>query len=276
MLNISTDSCADLSQELIDAHGLRVISLHVLANGKDYLDTDLSLEQLFSSVYQTGELPKTAAPSVNEFIDFFKEEDPNIYIGLSSQLSATMQDATLALAQLDRSDISLIDSLNLSTGIGLLALKAADMRDEGKEAAEIVQEINNLRQKVCTAFVIDTMDFLYKGGRCSGLQAFVGSMLKIRPIIHVMPDGKLGVHDKIRGSRKKALDALIYRFESDLPDIDLTRVFVTHTGCEEDANYLVTQLKSISPAVNILKTLAGATIASHCGPNTIGVLYLKK
>jgi DegV family protein with EDD domain len=276
MLTISTDSCADLSQHLIDAHGLRVIPLHVLVNNKDYLDNQLSLQQLFSSVEQTGELPKTAAPSVLEFIDFLDIAGQNIYIGLSSQLSATMQNAELAADQLDTPDVILVDSLNLSTGIGLLALKAADLRNAGRSAGVIRDTIEAARPKVNTAFVIDTMDYLYKGGRCTGLQAFVGSMLKIRPVIHVLPDGRLGVLDKIRGSRRKALDALIDRFQSDLPEIDLTRVFVTHTGCDQDAAYLVNRLNELADIENIHVTLAGATIASHCGPNTIGVLYLRK
>jgi len=276
MLNISTDSCADLSQHLINAHGLRVIPLHVLVNGKDHHDNDLTLEQLFSSVEKTGELPKTAAPSVKEFVDFFDSDDHNIYIGLSSQLSATMQNATLAAEQLQSPELCLIDSLNLSTGIGLLVLKAADLREAGKSFDEISSEIKNSRRMVRTAFVIDTMDYLHKGGRCTGVQAFVGSMLKIRPVIHVLPDGKLGVLDKVRGSRKKALDALVNRFKSDLPEIDLTRVFITHTGCEEDAAYLGEALRAAAPIQNVHTMLAGATIASHCGPDTIGVLYLKR
>ncbi len=276
MLNIITDSCADLSQPLIDAHQLCVIPLHVLVDGQDHHDNDLTLAQLFSSVEKTGELPKTAAPSVKEFLSVFDSPDPVVYIGLSSQLSATMSNAHLAANQLGKEDLYLVDSLNLSTGIGLLALKAADLRDEGLNAQAIVHEIEDTRPKVRTAFVIDTMDYLYKGGRCSGLQAVVGSMLKIRPVIHVREDGALGVLDKVRGSRKKALDRLLDGFRKDLPAIDLRRVFVTHTGCEQDAEYLVEGLKGLAEIENIHITLAGATIASHCGPNTIGILYIKK
>jgi len=276
MLNILTDSCADLSQQLLTAHDVKMIPLHVLVNGKDYHDNDLTLEQLFMSVEQTGELPKTAAPSIQEFVDFFDIEDPSIYIGLSSQLSATMQNANLAAEHVQKKDLHLVDSLNLSTGIGLLVLKAVDLKQQGKSPAEIVQMISELRPKVRTAFVVDTMDYLYKGGRCTGLQAFVGSVLKIRPVIHVLPDGTLGVLDKVRGSRKKALDRLIARFKSDLPKVDLKRVFVTHSGCEADAEYLVGKLQELAPIENLITTVAGATIGSHCGPNTIGVLYIAK
>lgn len=276
MIQIKTDSCADLGQPLLNAHGISSIPLHVLVNGEDHFDDDLTLNFLFSSVDQTGELPKTAAPSVQEFIDFFSVPGPIVYIGLSSQLSATMANAKLALEQMGREDIHLIDSLNLSTGIGLLALKAADLRDAGLDAKKISAEIEAARAKIRTAFVIDTMDYLYKGGRCTALQAIFGSMLKIRPVIDVRPDGTLGVLDKVRGSRKKALDRLLSGFKEDLPDVDLTRVFVTHTGCPEDAEYLTGKLRGMAEIKDVLITIAGSTIGSHCGPNTIGILYLKK
>jgi DegV family protein with EDD domain len=276
MVQIMTDGCVDLSQQLLDAHNILSIPLHVVVNGKDYLDNDLSLSQLFSSVQETGELPKTAAPSVEEIKAIFSRRGPLVFIGISSQLSATIQNAMLAANQLESFNIYILDSLNLSTGIGLLALKAADMRDQGLQADTIVDNISALRDKVKTAFVIDTMEFLHKGGRCTGLQAFVGSMLKIRPIIHVKKDGTLGVLDKIRGSRKRALDALLEGFINDLPEIDLARVFITHTGCQEDVEYVQNQLKMIAPDANIFLTLAGATIGSHCGPNTIGILYIAK
>ena len=276
MIYIKTDSCADLGQQLLDAHRISSIPLHVLINGEDYFDDDLTLDFLFSSVDQTGELPKTAAPSVQEFIDFFSEPDPIVYIGLSSQLSATMANAELALEQMGRNDIHLVDSLNLSTGIGLLVLKAADLRDAGLSVEEITAEIEAARAKVRTAFVIDTMDYLYKGGRCTALQAIFGSMLKIRPVINVRSDGTLGVRDKVRGSRKKALDSLLAGFKADLPDVDLTRVFITHSGCLEDADYLAGKLRDMAEIKDILITIAGSTIGSHCGPNTIGILYLKK
>jgi DegV family protein with EDD domain len=276
MINIKTDSCADLGQALLNAHGIDSIPLHVLVKGEDHFDDDLTLEFLFASVDETGELPKTAAPSILEFGDFFSSPEPTVYIGLSSQLSATMANAKLALELLGRDDIYLVDSLNLSTGIGLLALKAADLRDAGLSATEIAEAVTEARSKVRTAFVIDTMDYLYKGGRCTALQAIFGSMLKIRPVINVRPDGTLGVLDKIRGTRKKALDSLLEGFKADLPDVDLTRVFVTHSGCPEDADYLAGELNKLAEIEDVLITTAGSTIGSHCGPNTIGILYLKK
>ncbi len=276
MLTILTDSCADLGQPLLDAYGVQFIPLHVLVNGIDHLDSEYPTTELFESVSATGELPKTAAPSVKEFQSFFDRKDDILYIGLSSQLSATMSNAQLAKDLLDKADLHLIDSKNVSTGIGLLVLKAVDLMNARKNAAEIVSEIEATRSKVRTAFVIDTMDYLYKGGRCTALQAIFGSMLQIRPVINVREDGTLGVLDKVRGSRKKALDRLLKGFENDLPNVDLTRVFVTHTGCVEDAEYLAGELKALAEIENIHITTAGVTIASHCGPNTIGILYITR
>ncbi len=274
MLNILTDSCADLGQPLLDAFGVQFIPLHVLVNGIDHLDSEYPITDLFKSVSETGELPKTAAPSVKEFQSFFDRKDGILYIGLSSQLSATMSNAQLAKDLMDKADLHLIDSKNLSTGIGLLVLKAVDLMNAGKSTEEIIAEIEATRPKIHTAFVIDTMDYLYKGGRCTALQAIFGSMLQIRPVINVREDGTLGVLDKVRGSRKKALDRLLKGFRKDLPNVDLTRVFVTHTGCIEDAEYLAEELKALAEIENVHITTAGATIASHCGPNTIGILYI--
>jgi DegV family protein with EDD domain len=274
MLTILTDSCADLGQPLLDAYGVHFIPLHVLVNGIDHLDSEYPITALFESVSETGELPKTAAPSVKEFQSFFERKDAILYIGLSSQLSTTMSNAQLVKDLMGKTDLHLIDSKNLSTGIGLLVLKAVDLMKTGKDTEEIIAEIKATRPKVRTAFVIDTMDYLYKGGRCTALQAIVGSMLQIRPVINVREDGTLGVLDKVRGSRKKALDRLLWGFKKDLPNVDLTRVFVTHSGCMEDAEYLAGELKTLAEIENVHITSAGATIASHCGPNTIGILYI--
>jgi DegV family protein with EDD domain len=144
-----------------------------------------------------------------------------------------------------------------------------------------VEETGELPKTAAPSFqefikFFDTMDYLYKGGRCTAFQAFVGSMLKIHPVIHVRQNGALGVLDKVRGNREKALGRLLEGFRSDLTNIDLKRVFVTHSGCQKDADYIVENLKHLVPIANIYTTVAGATIGSQCGPNTIGILYLQK
>jgi DegV family protein with EDD domain len=170
--------------------------------------------------------------------------------------------------------VRVIDSLNLSTGIGLLALKAAELRTRGISSGDIETSVNAARQKVRTSFVVETMEYLYKGGRCNALQAIVGSTLKIRPIIEVRKDGTMGVKGKARGTRQKALELLLADFETDLPRLDPDRIFVTHSGCDQDAEFLVEEIKRLCSPNEIRITSAGIVISSHCGPGTIGILYL--
>jgi len=275
MVIICTDSCSDLSQELIKDRSIEVIPLQVFIEGKSIKDGTITLQDLFNSVKRTGQLPKTSAPAIADFVNVLSKADDVIYIGISEKLSTTIHVAQLAAQQIGNKSIYIVDSKNLSTGIGLLVLKAADFRDQGMDAEAIYEQVKALPEKIRTAFVIDTMEYLHKGGRCTGIQALAGSILQIRPIISVLPDGSLGVKHKIRGTRQKALDTLINDFRSDLPEIDLQRVFVTHSDCELDANYLVDKIKEAAPFAKVLVTMAGSTIGSHCGPNTIGILYLK-
>jgi DegV family protein with EDD domain len=275
MIHILTDSCSDLNPDLLNSFNIDVIRLPVYINDQTYTDgADIDHQTLFALVEKTGKLPKTSAPSAANFQTFFNQPGETIYIGISSKLSATLSNAILACQNLPENQVHIIDSLNLSSGIGLLVLKAADLRNQGLSAAEIVMEIACCIPEVHSSFVIDTLDYLYKGGRCSSMQFIFGSMLKIRPVIEVRLDGTLGIREKIRGSRKKALDSMLEEFKGNIDRVDLHRVFVTHTGCDEDAAYLVSELLRLAPISQVLVTIAGATISSHCGPDTIGILYL--
>jgi DegV family protein with EDD domain len=237
---------------------------------------DIDNPKLFKLVDQYGELPKTAAPSITDFIKAFSGPDEIIYVGISSLLSATVQNAILAGENVGKERVHVIDSRNLSTGIGLLVLKAADMRDRGCGAAEIENELNRLVSCVHTSFFIETLDYLYMGGRCSAMQNIVGSLLKIRPIIEVKQDGSLGIKEKIHGSRKKALKSMLDDLSANLGQVDLRRIFVTHTDCADDAAYLKEEILSMAKPEEVLITDAGSVVASHCGPGTIGILYLLK
>jgi DegV family protein with EDD domain len=281
-VNIITDSTSDLGQEVAARFGVKVIPLYVFAGGKDYIDgVNITLPELFQSVQDTGQLPKTSAPTVTDFIKAFREPGDTIYIGISSKVSVTFHNAWMAREQLmqengkDR-EIYVIDSLNLSTGLGQLVLKAADLRDQGLPAAEIARQVGEAVSKVRTSFIVENLDYLYKGGRCSALQNIVSSMLHIRPIIAVRSDGTLGVKAKTRGTRMRALQVMIDDFCENLPNIDLTRVFISHTGCLEDAEYMRSKLLEAAPIQEVLITKNGSVIASHCGPDTTGILYLLK
>jgi len=277
MINILTDSCSDLSKDLIERNQIGVIRLSVFINNHIYSDgLDITTDQLFDLVVRTGQLPKTSAPSIAEFSKFFDRPGECIFIGIGSPLSATHSNALIAAQNLENSGVRVIDSLNLSTGIGLLVLKAAELRDRGFSAEAIEAEIQAAIPKVRTSFVVDTLEYVYMGGRCTAIQMIFGSLLKIRPILEVRSDGTLGIRDKIRGSRKSALDRLLTDFKDHLEEIDLHRVFVTHTSCEEDARYLASEVAKLAPIEELCITLAGSTIASHAGPRCIGILYMVK
>ncbi len=277
MVKIITDSCCDLSPELIAQFDIEVIPLSVLVNGKNYQDgIDLNAAKLFKAVIQSGELPKTSAPSVAAFSKVFSKYPEFIYIGISSKLSATYQSAHLALEALPNTQGTLIDSLTLSTGIGLLTLRAARMARVGHSLQAISQAVRDLIPKTNCAFVIDTLDYLYMGGRCSSLEHIIGSLLKLRPVIEARRDGTLGVREKVSGSRRKALNALLTNCEKHKHEIDPERVFITHAACPEDAALLKSELETILNVQELCITEAGSTISSHCGPNTIGILYLSR
>ena len=277
MVNIITDSTADLGSALLSRYKIDTIPLYVIMKGKSFVDgTEINNTDLFKSVQETGQLPKTSAATIVGFQELFGRPGEQIYIGISSQLSATVRNAQIAAEQIEPDKVHIIDSLNLSSGIGLLALKAAQLRDAGVPAQEIAARITAWVPKVRTAFVIETLDYLYKGGRCSAMQNLMASLLRIRPIIAVQPDGTLNVREKVRGSRAKALAALLNNVKADLQQIDPQHLFVTHTGCDADAQHLKQEILALSPTSEIHITTAGSVIASHCGPDTIGIIYLLK
>jgi DegV family protein with EDD domain len=277
MVNILTDSTSDLGDAIASEFKLSVIPLAVTIGGKSYADgMEIFQEDLFRLVAETGELPKTAAPSVGEFEKFFDKAGESVFIGISSQLSATIQNAGLAVQVDPASKVQVVDSLSLSTGVGLLALLAADLRDQGLSTDEIQARLVETRAKLRVSFMIDTMEYLYKGGRCSALQAIAGSMLKIHPIIEVKTDGTLGVKEKVRGVRQKGLQALLDDFAAHLNELNRHRVFVTHTASAEDAEFLKNEIVRIAAPDEVRITRAGSVVSSHCGPGTIGILYFVK
>ena len=278
MVNIITDSTSDLGPDIAGEFNLSVVPLLVTIGGKVYRDgVDIRQKDVFALVKKYGELPKTASPSIGEFNKAFDRPGESVFIGISSKLSATIQNARLAAGSLPAGKVRVVDSLNLSTGVGLLVLRGAELRDQGHSSEQIEKELLASVSKVRTSFVIDTMDYLYKGGRCTALQAIAGSMLKIHPIIDVHPDGTLGVKEKARGTLHKGYQKILDDFESHLFELERGRVFVTHTcGNERDVQFLVSEVARIAAAEDIRVTKAGSVISSHCGPNSAGVLYFVK
>jgi DegV family protein with EDD domain len=256
---------------------IEIIPLSVNIGGKTYQDgLELRSENLFPLVEKLGELPKTAAPSAGEFQKAFGQPGECVYIGISSGLSASIQNARVAAQEMESGKVRIIDSLNVSSGTGLLVLRAADLRDQGATAEQIEREISALVPKVRTSFIIDTMEYLYKGGRCSALQMFAGSLLKIRPVIEIKPDGSMGVKGKARGPRRKGLQMLLEDFESQLPNVDPQRVCISHTGCYEDAEFMKAGISHLLPSAEVRSFITGSVVSSHGGPDTLGLEFMLK
>jgi len=275
MTTIVTDSTADLSREMAASLGVTVIPLHVSINDQTFTDgVDIDMPTLFSLVEKTGQLPTTAAPSAGAFSQAFSAPGDIVSINISSKLSATYQNALLAAGDEAGKRIRVIDSLNITSGMAMLVMKAVELARRGMPAAEIESNVQDLLLKVRVIILLDTLEYLYKGGRCSAIQRFAGSLLKIRPILEVSHDGTIGLLENSRGTRKKALDTLLGLMEKDLPQINMQRVFVTSTGCHEDAAYLADGIRKLCTPQELHTTLAGAVISSHCGPGTIGIIYM--
>jgi DegV family protein with EDD domain len=273
MVRIITDSTVDLSPEIIEKHDIDIVPLVVQIGGKTYRDRiDITQQRLFELVEEVGELPKTAAPSAGAFEEAFSIPGEAIFISISSGLSATLQSAQIA-AQGIEDHLTIIDSRNVSTGAGFLVLLAAHLRDQGASRQEIEQAVRETIPKLRTMFVIDTLRYLYMGGRCSAMESIVGSLLKIRPVIEITSEGTMGVVAKVRGARSKARRTMLDILAQDLPQLDRRRIFVTHSATDEDAAAFAEQVQRIASPDEITITRAGSVISSHCGPDTIGLLY---
>jgi DegV family protein with EDD domain len=278
-VKIFTDSTSDLTTEILEKNDISVIPLYVNFDDKSFIDgITITTEGLYKKVEEYGMLPKTSAATPNDFYNAFKpyidQGKDIVFIGLSSELSSHLQNALLAAGEFPEGRIQIVDSLNLSSAIGLLVMKAVDFSKEGIGAALIAENIRSLVPKVKTAFVIDTLEYLHKGGRCSALQSFVGSVLKIRPIVKVV-NGKMILAQKLMGKREKALNTMLQSVLKEKDAIDLSRVMVTHS-ISNDTEYLKNELSNHLDAKEIIVTQAGCVISSHCGPNTIGILYIEK
>ena len=196
-------------------------------------------------------------------------------MGISKEMSRTYDNACLARDEVSKERIRVVDSMNLSTGIGLLLLNAGEMINEGKSIDEIANYLEEANKKVRSQFVIPTMDYLYKGGRCSSLAKIFGTFLKIKPLI-IVRDGKMAVGKKPRGNMKVALREMINYLASDLDKLEVKNIFITHSLAIDDVEFLREEILKLVPNINIFVTQAGCVISSHCGEGTIGILYMVK
>lgn len=278
-VRIFTDSTADLSPELIKKYNITVMPLYVTLGEKTYKDMlEVSAKDIFSFCSAGGELPKTAAVSIGDYVEAFKpvvEAGSSIlHFTISSDFSACYQNAVLAAK--DIGHIFVVDSRNLSTGIGQLVIMAAELAESGMAAEDIYQNVLAAVPRLDVSFVLNDLKYLYKGGRCSGVAALGANVLKLKPCIEVV-DGKMQVGKKYRGAFEKCAEEYIKDRLSGKTDIDLHRIFLTWSGCDAKLiKKLAGVIKKCLPFEEVLITEAGSTISGHCGPGCLGVLYLHK
>ncbi len=282
MVRIVSDSTCDLSQELLDRYEIGVIPLSIVMDDKSYKDgVEIKTEEVLKWSNENKTTPKTSACNLEDAVEFLKpyreKKDEVIYIGISEDMSTTCNVMRLAADEMEYEGLHVINSMNLSTGIGLQVLRAADMAKKGKSAQEIHDAITAAREDVRASFVVDTLVFLSRGGRCSSVTALLASTLKIKPRIAVTM-GKMGVSKKYHGNFKSAIMKYVHEMEEDLLAADPSRVFVTHSPMEDPAitAEIIAYLKSLKHFDEVLETNAGCVISSHCGPNCLGVLFYQK
>lgn len=278
MIKILSDSTCDLSPELVKKYDIGIIPLYVRLGDKEFLDgVNITPDDIYKWSDETEKTPGTAAPSVTDIIDALHKYDADDFIifTISASMSACYSNCMLAAEELGMEEhIHVINSQNLSTGIGLLIIEAAQMAENGKSAAEVVDYIEKLRSQVRASFVVDTLTYLYRGGRCSGIAAYFGNALKLHPRIAVVGGG-MRPENKYRGLAKKYISDYVKDMEDALMSAKTERVFITHSGCDEEIVSMVRQyLTELGRFDEILETRAGSVVSSHCGPGTLGVLFI--
>ena len=278
-IKIITDSSSDLSREQLERYDIDVDPLCIIMDDKSYLDgIDTSPTEIFAWADAKKTTPKTAAityDKTKELIEKYKNEDCDImFFCISEDMSTCCNVARMAAEDLNYAEhVYVINSMNLSTGIGLQILYAARLREEGKSASEIAELVNARRDKVRASFVVDTLTYLGRGGRCSTATALLGNTLKLKPEI-VVENGKMHVAKKYRGKQDKVTLQYVTDLKPQLEKADKSQVFITHSQAQPEVIEKVRQyLEGLNIFENIIETHASGVISSHCGPGTLGVLF---
>ncbi|HIR84613.1 MAG TPA: DegV family protein [Candidatus Galloscillospira excrementavium] len=278
-IQITSDSTCDLSPALLQSYGVRIIPLSVIQGGTSYKDgVDIQPADIFAHVEQGGDLPTTSAVSVGEYRALFAELSPQheavVHITISADFSSCYQNACIAAEEFG--NVYVVDSRNLSTGHGLVVVEAALAARRGMAPDELVPFLRELTGRVEASFLIDRLDYMVKGGRCSAVAMLGANLLRLKPCIEVR-DGKMGVVKKYRGAFAKCLVDYVRERLEGRTDLVPDRVFITHTTVAPETVAAVRQaVEQYGPFAEILETDAGCTVSSHCGPGTLGILFIRK
>ena len=283
MIKILADSTCDLSDELIKKYDITLLPLHILLDKKEYLDgVDITPDKIFKWADKNKSVPKTSAPNISDAINILekltKDNDNEIIcFTISSNMSTSQNVIKLASIELEITNrVHIVDSRNLSAGIGLLILETIDMIVDELSVEEILNELEILIPKINSSFIIDKLDFLYKGGRCNGMEALLGNMLKLHPKIAV-EDGKMKVASKYRGKITKVFNDYLDDMSTLFKKARTKRIIVNRTGCDEELFIeLFEKVKAMNIFEEVISNNAGSVISSHCGPNTFAVHFIEK
>lgn len=278
-IKITADSTCDLTPELIETYHITITPLSVTCGGESFKDgVDIVPDALYEKIETSGQLATTAAVNVQEYIDVFsealREHDAVIHFTISSAMSACYQNACIAAEEVG--NVWVIDSRNLSTGIAHLVLDACELASGGMTPADIQRELERRREKLDVSFVVDTLTYLRKGGRCTAVAALGANLLKLHPCIFVK-DGEMDVGKKYRGRMETCLTDYVKDRLSNPDVVDTRRIFITDSGVEEELRALVEKtVRELAPFEEVIHTRAGCTVSSHCGPGTLGILFYRK
>ncbi len=282
MVKIISDSTCDLSPELVERYNIDILPLNVLLGDKEYQDgKNITPEEIFKWADENKTTPKTSAPTMDTAVEMIKpyvEEGMEVVcFCISESMSTSGNVMRMVARELEAEDkVTVIDSANLSTGIGLMVIEAAIMASEGKSSSDIKAVIEILKPKVRASFVVDTLTYLYRGGRCSATAAMAGSVLKLHPKI-VVENGAMDATKKYRGKLAAVIMSYVKDMEDELKNARNDRVFITHSGCDREIVEGVKEyLRELGIFNEILETRAGGVVSSHCGPGTLGVLFISK
>lgn len=278
-IKITADSTCDLSAELIEKYDIGIVPLYIVKGAESLRDgLEINPEDIFEYVESGKGTCSTAAVNLSDYHDYFsallKEYDAIVHINISSEMSACYQTACLVAQELG--SIYVVDSRNLSTGSGHLVLDAAELALSGMAPAEIKAELDERAKRLEVSFIIDTLKYLHKGGRCSAVAALGANLLSLKPCIEVH-DGAMGVAKKYRGNLTKCLRLYVQDKLTNRDDLDYRRIFITHSGVDDETvEQIRADIMASGPWEDIIVTRAGCTISNHCGPGTLGVLYYTK
>lgn len=282
MIKIISDSTCDLSLEVLCKYDIDIIPLHIVKGEEELEDgPDIDISALYEWADKNKTTPKTSAPSFETAMRIMKPYLDKgmelICFSISGEMSTSGNVIRMAAEELGAEDrVTVIDSRNLSTGIGLLVVEAAVMASAGSTRHEIEQKMNELIPQVRASFVVDTLVYLHRGGRCSAASALIGGALSLHPMI-VVKNGKMDASKKYRGKIDKVIKKYAHDLENDMKNAYPDRVFITHSQCDAGIVGEVREyIKSLNIFDEILETRAGGVISSHCGPGTLGVLFISK